>query len=156
MFKPRWLMTPRQREQLDAQYADLLELRRELATMNATQKSLRARELCGGAMELRRHLQLDGGGLAACVLATAVTLVVATASINAVAITHATRPPPSSWRWRRSSIAPPQSSRARRLFWVAFMVASSRRSSSRSAYWASSCSRWRGVISHRGLNMVGS
>ena len=78
MFKPRWLMTPRQREQLDAQYADLLALRRELATMNATQKSLRARELCGGAMELRRHLQLDGGGLAACVVATAVTLVVAT------------------------------------------------------------------------------
>ena len=78
MFKPRWLMTPRQREQLDAQYADLLELRRELATMNATQKSLRARELCGGAMELRRDLHLDGGGLAACVLATALMLAVAT------------------------------------------------------------------------------
>jgi len=78
MFKPRWLMTPRQREQLDAQYADLLELRRELATMNATQKSLRARELCGGAMELRRDLHLDGGALAACVVAAAVMLAVAT------------------------------------------------------------------------------
>lgn len=81
MFKPRWLMTSCQREQLDAQYADLLELRRELATMNATQKSLRTRELCVGAMELRRHLQLDGGGLAACVVATALMLAVAMHSL---------------------------------------------------------------------------
>lgn len=78
MFKPRWMMTPRQREQLDAQYADLLELRRELATMNATQKSLRARELCGGAIGLRRHLQLDGGALAACVVAAVLMLALAT------------------------------------------------------------------------------
>ncbi|MBB6188977.1 hypothetical protein HDE77_003348 [Rhodanobacter sp. MP7CTX1] len=42
MFKPRCPMTPRQRDPLDAQYADLPALRRELATMNVNPQGKRA------------------------------------------------------------------------------------------------------------------
>jgi hypothetical protein len=77
MFKPRCLMTPRQRDQLDAQYADLLAFRRELATMNVVQKEARARDLCGELVYLRRTAQLDCAGLVACLVAAALSLTVA-------------------------------------------------------------------------------
>jgi hypothetical protein len=70
-------MTPRQRDQLDAQYADLIAFRRELATMNVIQKEARARDICGELVYLRRTEQLDGAGVVACLVATALTLVVA-------------------------------------------------------------------------------
>jgi hypothetical protein len=77
MFKPRCLMTPRQREQLDAQYADLLAFRRELATMNNMQRDARASELCGELVYLRQTEQLDCAGVIACLVATTLTLIVA-------------------------------------------------------------------------------
>jgi hypothetical protein len=77
MFKPRCLMTPHQRDQLDAQYADLLAFRRELATMNVIQKEARARDLCGELVYLRRIARLDCAGLVACLMATTLTLIVA-------------------------------------------------------------------------------
>ena len=77
MYKPRFMMTPRQREQLDAQYAELLEFRRELAAMNPTQKLALASDLAGGLAYMRRSFLLDGAGMLVMLLCGAVSFYVA-------------------------------------------------------------------------------
>lgn len=77
MYKPRFMMTPRQREQLDAQYAELLEFRRELAAMNPTQKLALASDLVGGLAYMRRSFLLDGAGMLVMLLCGAVSFYVA-------------------------------------------------------------------------------
>jgi len=63
VYKPRFMMTERQRDQLDAQFADLLELRRSLAAMNPTQRSEFSQDLQGGLGCLRHAVRLDAAGL---------------------------------------------------------------------------------------------
>jgi len=77
MYKPRFMMTQRQREQIDAQYADLLEFRRELRVMNAAQKHALAIELAGGIAHMRRSFLLDCAGLSVMFICGAVSFYLA-------------------------------------------------------------------------------
>jgi len=86
MFKPRCPMTPRQRDQLDAQYADLIAFRRELATMNDVQKEARARDICGEPVYLRRTAQRDCAGLVACMVVAALSRTVAITTRSSLSV----------------------------------------------------------------------
>ena len=86
LFKARCLMTLRQRELLDAQYADLLSFRRELAAMNAAQRKACAEELRSVAVDMRQKVLLDLAGLIACMAATVLTLIAAMSDRSSLAL----------------------------------------------------------------------
>jgi hypothetical protein len=63
MFRPRCPVTTRQRDPLDAPYADRLIFRHELATISVIQKEARASDLFEEWVEQRRSGRVDCVGL---------------------------------------------------------------------------------------------
>lgn len=89
MFRPRWTMTSLERDRLDAQFADLLASRREIAAMDSIQRSCCVRELCEVAIELRRTGRIEGANMVASLMATVVMLAQAMTFHSVIALVAA-------------------------------------------------------------------